>query len=265
LADGSRVTILPFSTVRFHGTPGAMEVVLQHGRLTFQLPAAAQLEISTPSARLAPERQTAMAGELFTKGEGELGLKMTQGSMYAHPFTDPTEVMLASTDPVFLPQRPVGQGSLFTSETAKAPPRDAKGAFALTGESLGYLQSDGQFVVQPSFTADLTQPFAAKLVRLAMATIPDAEASDALPLFDVNGKYLGYLHESAFSPETRVAQAIGGGSGGRSGAAGGGMTTTDFIALGSIFGVEGGIMGLGFSGAFSPDDPKPATPIQPSR
>lgn len=271
LIDGSRVTILPFSAVRFHGAPGTMDVVLQHGRLTFQLPADAQLEISTPSARLVPERQTAMAGELFAKGEGEVGLKMTKGSMHVYPFTDPTEVMLASTDPVFLPQRPVGQGSLFTSETVKAPPSGAKSAFAPTGESIGYLQPDGRLMVQPGFTADLTQPFATKLVRLAMATIPEATASDALPLFDVNGKYLGYLSESAFYPETQVAQAIagavgrGGASGGRGGAGGGSMGTTDFIALGSIFGVGGGIMGLGFSGAFSSENPGSATPIQPKR
>jgi FecR-like protein len=55
LIDGSRVTILPFSAVRFHGAPGTMEVVLQHGRLMFQVPADAQLEISTPSARLATD------------------------------------------------------------------------------------------------------------------------------------------------------------------------------------------------------------------
>ncbi|HEX9872420.1 MAG TPA: hypothetical protein VGC99_28240 [Candidatus Tectomicrobia bacterium] len=265
LVDGSRVTILPFSAVRFDETAGTMGIVLQYGRLTFQLPADTQVEISTPSARLSPERQTAMAGELFAKGEGEVGLKMSRGSMHVHPFTDPTEVMLASTDPVFLPQRPVGQGSLFTSETVKAPPSDAKGAFTPTGESIGYLQPGGQFMVQPGFTADLTHPFADKLVRLAMATIPDASESDAMPLFDVNGKYLGYLRESAFYPETQVAQAIGGGSGGRGGAGGGGMTTTDFLALGSIFGVGGGIMGLGFSGAFSPGNPGPATPIQPRR
>jgi hypothetical protein len=37
------------------------------------------------------------------------------------------------------------------------------------------------------------------------------------------------------------------------------------MALGSIFGVAGGIMGLGFSGTFSPDNPGPATAIQPRR
>jgi FecR-like protein len=263
LVDGSRVTILPFSAVRFHEAAGSMEVVLQHGRLTFQLPADTQLDISTPAARLAPERQTAMAGELFAKGEGEVGLKMTKGTMHVHPFTDPTEVMLASADPVFLPQRPVGQGPLFTSETIKTPPSGAKGAFTPTGESIGYLQPDGQFVVQPGFTADLTQPFPPNLVRVAMATIPEATASDATPLFDVNGGYLGYLDDASFYPQMRMAQAIGGGS--ASGAAGGGMSTSGFVALGSIFGVGGGLMGLGFSGAFSQDNPGSATPIQPIR
>jgi hypothetical protein len=259
LIDGSRVTILPFSAVRFHGAPGTMEVVLQHGRLTFQLPADAQLEISTPSARLAPERQTAMAGELFAKGEGEVGLKMTKGRMHVYPFTDPIEVMLASTDPVFLPQRPVGQGSLFTSETVKAPPRGAKGAFAPTGESIGYLQPDGQFVVQPGFTADLTQPFAPKLVRLAMATIPEATASDATPLFDVNGGYLGYLDDATFYPQMRMAQAIGAGA-----AAGGVNWGVVGLSVGLFAAVN--IVGAGsVSGAFGGGSPSPATPLQPIR
>jgi hypothetical protein len=262
LVDGSRVNILPFSAVRFQDGEGTMEIALQYGRLTFQLPAGTRVEISTPSARLAPVRHAAMAGELFVKGEGEVGLKMTRGSMQVYRFADPTQVMLASTDPVFLPQRPVGQGFLFTSDTVIAPPSGAKGAFTPKGESIGYLQPDGQFIVQPGFTADLTQPFAGKLVRLAMATIPDASESDAMPLFDVNGKYLGYLRESAFYSETQVAQAIGGGGGA---AGGGGITGGDIMALGSIFGVAGGIMGLGFSGTFSPDNPGPATAIQPRR
>jgi FecR protein len=265
LVDGSRVNILPFSAVRFQDAEGTIETSLLYGRLTFQLPIETRVEISTPSARLAPVRQAAMAGELFVKGEGEVGLKMTRGTIQVHQFTDPTQVMLASKDPVFLPQRPVGPGFLFASDTTVASPSGAKGAFTPKGESIGYLQPDGQFIVQPGFTADLTHPFAARLVRLAMATIPDSSETDAMPLFDVNGKYLGYLRESAFYPETQVAQAIGGGAGGGGAAGSGGITTTDIIALGSIFGVGGTIIGLGLSGAFTPGEPGPATPIQPGR
>jgi hypothetical protein len=75
------VTILPFTSVRFHWAEATMGIALQHGRLTFQLPADTQEEISTTSARLSPVRQAAMAGELFAKGAGEVGLKMTRGSM----------------------------------------------------------------------------------------------------------------------------------------------------------------------------------------
>jgi hypothetical protein len=260
LVDGSRVNVLPFSAVRFQEAEGTIEISLLHGRLTFQLPPETRVEVSTPSARLTPIRQAAMAGELFVKAEGQIGLKMTRGTIQVHQLTDPTQVMLASQDPVFIPQRPVAQGLLFTSDTVMAPPSGAKGAFTPKGESIGYLQPDGQLVLQPGFTADLTHPFAPRLVRLAMATMPDSSESDAMPLFDVNGKYLGYLRESAFYPETQVAQAIGG-----SGAGGGGIPTEGIIALGSIFGVGGAIMGLGLSGTFSPGNPEPATPIQPGR
>ena len=45
-----------------------------------------------------------------------------------------------------------------------------------------------------------------------MATIPDATPSDAMPLCDVNGGYLGYLDDSTFYPQMRMAQAIGAGA-----------------------------------------------------
>ena len=53
------------------------------------------------------------------------------------------------------------------------------------------------------------------MVRLAMATIQAGTESDAMPLFDVNGKYLGYLNGSDFYPQERVAQAFQGGTSGK--------------------------------------------------
>jgi hypothetical protein len=52
--------------------------------------------------------------------------------------------------------------------------------------------------VHPGFTADLTRPFPNKLVRMAMAAILEESRSDTTPLFNVNGKYLGYLSEIGF-------------------------------------------------------------------
>jgi hypothetical protein len=49
--------------------------------------------------------------------------------------------------------------------------------------------------VHPGFTADLTRPFPNKLVWMAMAAILEESRSDTTPLFNVNGKYLGYLSE----------------------------------------------------------------------
>jgi hypothetical protein len=199
-----------------------------------------------------------MAGEVFVKGEGQVGLKLTSGTIEVHRLTDPTSVMLASSDPVFIPQRPVGEAILFTSDTAITQPRGAKGVFTPNGESIGYLQSDGQIIVQPGFTADLTHPFGAKLVRTAMASIPQSSASDT-PLFDVNGQYLGYLRDSAFYPETRVAQAIGGGAGSL------GIGATQAITGGLLVGTWGLATGLGVAGVYSEDSAPPATPTQPVR
>ncbi len=200
LIDGSRIHVLPFNTVRFQEADGTIEVPLLHGRLTFQLRANTRIEILTPSARLEPVRQEAMVGEVFVDGEGVLGLKITRGVLHVQDLTDPGQVRLASLDPVFIPQRLPSQGPLFESDIPAAPPPGAKGIFTPNGERLGYLQPDGRLIVHPGFTADLTRPFLNKLVRMAMATIPEESRSDTTPLFNVNGKYPGYLSEIGFPP-----------------------------------------------------------------
>jgi hypothetical protein len=273
LADGSRLHVLPSDTVQLREAEGTIEVVLVRGRMTFQLPPQTRVAILTPVARLKPVSQEALAGEVFINAESVVGVKLTKGAMQVQELMDPGHVMLASLDPVFIPKRPASQGLLFVSDAAEAPSPNAKGVFTPKGESVGYLQSDGRFVIQPNFTADLTGPVPQRLIRLAMATIPEDSQADTMPLFDVNGKYLGYLNGSDFYPQTRLAQAFEGGAGGGGFTAGGGSFTTEgIIALGSIFGVGGTIIGCGLAGCFTSEEKgpplppvPPATPIQPIR
>jgi hypothetical protein len=254
LIDGSRMNLLPFSMAQVQETPDTIQISLLYGRLSFKLPAATRIEILTPSARLEPQRQETMVGELFVNNGGTTGLKMTTGVLQVEELADAHEVRLASLDPVFIPTRPISPGQLFSSDAPSTSGAGAKGVFTPKGESIGYLQTDGQLIVQPGFTADLTRPFPTKMVRLAMATIPEATESDAMPLFDVNGKYLGYLNGSDFYPQERVAQAFQGGTSGRGSTTGGGFSSTDLLGVGAVLGTGGAIMGLGFSGAFTSDD-----------
>src|SRR5215475_242371 len=266
LVDGSRVDLLPFSMAQIQETPDALQISLLYGRLSFTLPTVTRVEILTPSARLEPQRQEAMVGEVFVNSERTTGLKMTTGVLQVQALAEAQEVRLASLEPVFIPTRPTSLGPLFSSDAPSASAAGAKGVFTPKGESIGYLQTDGRLIVQPRFTADLTRPFSTKMVRLAMATIPDGTESDAMPLFDVNGKYLGYLNGSDYYPQERVAQAFQGETSGLGGTTGGGFTTQDLLGVGSIFGVGGTIMGCGWAGCFTSEDKAPpATPIQPIR
>jgi hypothetical protein len=254
LIDGSRLNLLPFSMAQVQEAPDTIQISLLYGRMSFKLPAATRVEILTSSARLEPQRQEAMVGELFVNNEGTTGLKMTTGALQVKELADAHEVRLASLEPVFIPTRPISTGPLFSSDPPATSAAGAKGVFTPKGESIGYLQTDGHLIVQPGFTADLTRPFPTKTVRLAMATIPEATESDAMPLFDVNGKYLGYLNGSDFHPQEQVAQAFQGGTSGRGGTTGGGFSSNDLLGVGAVVGTGGAIMGLGFSGVFSSDD-----------
>ena len=208
-----------------------------------------------------------MVGEVFVNNERTTGLKMTTGVLQLQALADAHDVRLASLEPLFIPTRPTSPGPLFSSDAPSASAAGAKGVFTPKGESIGYLQTDGRLIVQPGFTADLTRPFPTKMVRLAMATIQAGTESDAMPLFDVNGKYLGYLNGSDFYSQERVAQAFQGGTSGSGGATGGGFLTQDLLGVGAVVGTGGAIIGMGLSGVFTSDDggalPPPATPILP--
>jgi hypothetical protein len=262
LADGSRLTVLPSDIIQLRAADGTIEVVLVRGRLTFQLPPDSRVEILTPQARLKPVRQEASAGQVFMNADNVIGVKMTRGTVQVQELMDPSHVMLASLNPVFVPEPPARQGLLFVSDVAEVPSPDAQGVFTPEGGSMGYLQPDGHLIIQPGFTSDLTRPFPNKLIRLAMATVPEESRADTLPLFDVHGKYLGYMNGVDFHPQTQLAQAFAASAGGSA------FTAMDIIAPAAIFGVGGGIGALGGSEAFTSDDPAPpppATPIQPVR
>jgi hypothetical protein len=200
LTDGSRIEVFPFSAVKFESSTQAAKVSLLYGRVSFRLPEQTRVEILTPPARLEPVRRGLMVGEVFVSGSGLVGLKMSEGSLQlTEPGVTP-RVLLASREPIFLPKQPADQGHFFASDTPLAVPPDAKAIYGPSGRSIGYLSGTDNLVIRPGFTADLTRPFPGKLVRFAMAKIPQADvASDAaMPLFDLNGHYVGYMSGPEF-------------------------------------------------------------------
>jgi hypothetical protein len=264
MADGSRAALLPFSAARFREDRGAIELALLHGRLTFQLPGDARLEITTPSARLVPVDRQPRAGEIVVSGTGQMGLKMTKGTVQVSPLAAPGRPMLASLEPVFLPARPDTSGPFFTSDPLPPPPAGAKGVFAPGGESIGYLTPEGRLVAHPGFTSDLTRPFPPKLVQLAASSIAEAhKKSDAMPLFDVNGGNVGYVSGAVFyaqsiqttPPAVPEEKRESRGIPAWMWWAGGGI-----VLVGVLAGVAAGGGGGGGGGG---DEPPPGTPTTP--
>jgi hypothetical protein len=255
LADGSRVNLLPFSAVRFTELGQVTEISVLYGRLTFRLSPQSRVQFVTPSARLEPASKGAMQGELFVNAAGQIGLKMKEGDLRVVRL-DSRQVLLASREPVFLPKRPAVRGALFTSDISPVPPLDAKAVFAPNGYSVGYVAPGQNLVIAPGFTADLTRPFPAKLVRLAMAKIPKPDvANDAMPLFDVNGQYVGYVsgpvfYAQDFGNKGQEGQAPAGGTQ-TAAATTTGLTTGQITALSVVGGallvggVAAGVAGAG--------------------
>jgi hypothetical protein len=196
---GARIDVLPFTAVRLAEKRDAAEISLLYGRLAFRLPAQSRVEIVTALARLEPAGQQQRAGEIFVGGAELLGLKMSEGSLQVRPVAEPRQPILAGLTPVFLPKRPDTSDSLFSTDQLPAPAAGARAAFTPAGENIGYLDRGGRLVIHPGFSADLTRPFPPRLVQLAAAGIPEGDRrTDAVPLFDVNGGYVGYLKGPVF-------------------------------------------------------------------
>ncbi len=301
-ADGSRVNVLPFSTIRFQprtasrpggspapGRSGAaagipFDIALAYGRLSFRLPQTSQIGIVTPTARLDPVRAQTMVGEVFADRNGVTGVKMSQGSLQVRELAGAQRTMVATREPVFVPERPAAQGPLFSSDVPSIPPEGVRPVFNPQGESVGYLTQNGQLVVQPGYATDLTQPFATGTVQQGVAKIPEAARAGALALFDVNGGYVGYVAGPVFyttamaapaagiaAPAASVAAApaaagaaapVGGaGAGGAAGAASSGIPTYLYVVGGLVL-VGGGVGIAAAAGAFE-GKATPATPITP--
>ncbi len=143
LGDGSRISVMPFSSLKFSGTSHGTEVLLAYGRLAFSLAGRTSVEIVTPTARLEPISGDAIAGEVFVANTGLTGLQMSRGTLNVRALSQPHRIMLASVEPVFLPAPPSMPGVYFSSDTPDAPPLHAKGVFTPDGRSIGYVGRDG--------------------------------------------------------------------------------------------------------------------------
>lgn len=276
LSDGSRISVMPFSSLTFAETTRGTQVSLVYGRLAFSLSEGTTTEIRTPTARLEPIAGQAMEGEVFVTGRGLTGLQMSRGTLNVRHLSQPNHVMLASVEPVFLPARPSMPGVYFSVDSPPRPAVNARGIFTPDGRSIGYLGRDGVLVIAPGYTRNLTRAFSPKLVRVAMNAIPEQDRTeDATPLFDVNGGYVGYLSGPVFYPQAATAQAIeptsaqvapvAAATGGSVGLSTGTIATIGATAagVGAASVVGSGALGAGTSTQSDECPPPPATPTQP--
>ena len=258
LGDGSRISVMPFSSLRFAETTRGTEVSLAYGRLAFSLAGRTTVEIVTPTARLEPIAGETIVGEVFVTSTGLTGLQMSRGTLNVRPLSQPNRIMLASVEPVFLPAPPSMPGVYFSSDTPDTPPLNAKGVFTPDGRSIGYVGRDGTLVIAPGYTRNLTRAFSPKLVRLAVNAIPGKDRTeDTTPLFDVNGGYLGYLSGPVFYAQAPTAPAPEPGMPGEGappGPSAGGQKGLSTAAIAGISAVSAGGVGVGVAaagGAFS--------------
>jgi hypothetical protein len=276
LTDGSRITVMPFSALTFRDTSRGTELSMAYGRLTFSLAERTALEILTPTARLEPMLGPTAEGEVFVTGAGLTGLKMRAGTLHVRDLTEASRVRVAGIEPVFVPARPAMPGLYFSGDTPATPPTNARAVFLPDGLSIGYVRGDGALVIAPGYTRNLTRPFSPKLVRVAMNAIPDKDrASDATPLFDVNGGYVGYLAGPVFyaqatpPPGAEVGAPSEAASVETLAAGLSGGTITGLGAVGGVIGVgtmsATGVVGSEQAAQQECQPPMPeATPTQPS-
>jgi len=252
LADGSRLSVYPFSTVRIRQSGKGIDVLLDLGRLGFRLPAGSRVAIATAAARLRTSPGAVRAGEIAVVEGGAVGVRMMQGSATVQELVGAKRTMLAGLQPVFVPTKPASADQVFASATSAPPTKGGQAVFTPTGESLGYLDSDGRLTIAPGYTRDLTSPFPQKLVQAVIARVPEAARAQAVPVFNVNGGWVGYLVGSTFHSQDQAASTPGT-PGSRSGA------TAAWAAAGG-----GGVIAIAAAAFTSRARAKPASAFKPT-
>jgi len=244
LREGASVELLPFSTARVAQTEGAIDVTLVQGRAEFVLPAAAKIRLRTSVARL--EGDGKVAGEIVVTRDGVTGVRAHDGRVRVTELVGERRVLVAAVTPIFVPRTPEAASQVFDDGSRERPGTGRKAVFTPKGESVGYLDSDGHLTVQAGHVNDLTGPYPQKLVRAVVARIPEDARQNAVPLFNVNGGYVGYLVGPTFYPAADTVPGNGGpttwtaagaGGGGKGKAAGGSTGTGGSTGSGS--GVSG--------------------------
>jgi len=250
LADGSRLTVYPFSTLRIRQPGKTFDVLLDLGRLGFRLPAGSRVAIATAAARLRTSPAEVQAGEIAVVEGGAVGVRMMLGGATVQELVGAKRTLLAGLQPVFVPTKPPSADRVFASATSAPPAKAGTAVFTPKGESLGYLDDSGRLTIEPGYTRDLTSPFPQKLVQAVTARVPESVRAQAVPLFNVNGSWVGYLVGSTFHPQDRAASTPGAGS--KSGA------TAAWAAAGS-----GGVVAIAAAAFTSRARAKPASAFRP--
>src|SRR5262245_51188384 len=183
LVAGTIVNLLPYTTARVQVRDSVTEALFRCGRLTFRLSDIDRIAILTPAARLESAREGIAVGEVFSDKTGTTGLKVLQGVMLVHELSARRRVVSTGVEPVFVPRRPAAEDPLFISDMAAGPARGTKVIFTPDGKSFGYLRADGQPLVEPGVSADLTGPFPERLVQAALTSVPAEQRERYLPLF----------------------------------------------------------------------------------
>ncbi len=202
LADGSRVALAPFSALRLEES-GAVDV--RYGRVEIRAVPRSAVVVTAGSTRVSPAdpaRRT--VAEMVVDPAAATGVQVRQGVLRVESADGTSHVARAGDAPVVI-GRPLARQAMFGARTA-APARTGRPAFGARGENVGYLTADGALVVRAGFARDLSRPFEQRAVAQALARIPETHRSDAAPIFDVDGRYLGYIQGASFHALAGPAQ-----------------------------------------------------------
>ena len=206
LIDGSRLEVLPLTTVLFTSVGVVIQAELSCGRVAFGLPRPPRLHILTPQARIEALSAPPLTGEVFA-GIRELGIagvtgvKMNQGVMRVVELGGQRRTLEAGADPVFVASRPSTSAPLFLADVRSEPPGRVRSVFDQRGHNLGFQTADGQVVVRPGFAPDLAGPISPRAVEAGRARVPEAERTPGLTLlFDANEDPVGYLGTADCGP-----------------------------------------------------------------
>lgn len=209
LLHGGSVTLGPYGAMILQKTETGVVAKVESGLVRFHLLAGSDVSFQTEKFQANSSGNELREGEILLGPFGNTAVFMTKGSLPVEDLATHKVTLATAGNPV-----DVGTGAIAKIKRTQAPaglaegdtelPAGAKPVYGMSGQSFGYVPSEGGFALQKGVVPPINKTFTTTDIPVD-ANQPEGATAG----FAKNGSYQGYLYKNVWYPYGH--KVVGGG------------------------------------------------------